>query len=188
VLRLRPRAVAERVLRFTGPWPELKALARLVRASSWAHAIDALDLYSENKAASIYVSFTAKPGLLPLFDAEAERWAEQSGTLLARVEGLHSRSARPWARIQAPQDLALPLAEECARALGCKLAVFLGQGLLQFESAPTDEAKAVALLAQFKDRLSLLGGHIEHPNFPADASAPQARWEAELLAALGATP
>ena len=33
VLRLRPRAVAERVLRFTGPWPELKALARLVRAS-----------------------------------------------------------------------------------------------------------------------------------------------------------
>lgn len=186
VLRLRPRAVAERVLSFSGPWDRLQKLARLVRGSSWAHAIDALDLYSEDKTAAIYVSFSAKPGLLPLFEAEAERWAEQSGTLLARVEGLHARSARPWARLQAPQDLALPIAEECARALGGKMVVFLGQGLLQFESAPADEAKALALLADLKDRLSLLGGHVEHPAFPADASAPQARWEAELLAALGA--
>jgi FAD/FMN-containing dehydrogenase len=185
VLRLRPRAVAERVLRFEGPWDSLQRLARLVRSSSWAHAIDALDLYSEGAAAAIYASFAAKPALLPLFDDEAQLWAKQSGTQCTRVEGLHARQAHPWARLQAPQDLSLPLAEECSQALGCRFAVFLGQGLIQFETPPADEAQALALLAKIRDRLAPLGGHIEHPAFPADAAAPPARWEAALLAALG---
>lgn len=188
VLRLRPRAVAERVLSFSGPWDSLQALARLVRGSSWAHAIDALDLYSDSQSTAIYVSFTAKAALLPLFDAEAGRWAAQSGTQVVRVEGLHARSAKPWARLQGTQDRAVPLAEAWSRAQGVRLSAFLGQGLLQIESPPADEAKALALLADLKERLALIGGHVEHPAFPADAGAPQARWEAELLEALGAVP
>ena len=186
VLRLRPRAIAERVLRFSGPWDSLQKLARIVRASSWAHAIDALDLFSDGKTAGLYVSFTAKPGLLPLFDSEAERWADQSSAKLERVEGLHARNAQPWARLQATQDMAVHLAEAWTRAHGVSVSAFLGQGLLQIESAPADEAKALAMLAHMKDRLALVGGHIEHPALPPDASAPQTRWEAELLASLGA--
>lgn len=186
VLRLRPRAIAERVLSFSGSWDSLQTLARIIRGSSWAHAIDALDLFSEGPTKAIYASFTAKPALLPLFDAEGERWAAQSGTLLTRVEGLHGRSAKPWARLYAPQDMAVHLSEAWSRAYGVRVSAFLGQGLVQVESAPAKEAEALKTLAHMKERLALIGGHVEHPAFPPDAKAPQARWEAELLGLLGA--
>lgn len=181
VLRLRPRAVAERVMRFTGPWPALRALARLVRASSWAHAIDALDLQTDSKGASIYVSFTAKPALLPAFDAEAERWADASNTLLSRAEALPQRGAQPWARVQAPQDLSLDLAAEWSQRYGGLLSGFLGNGLLQMEGVPASEQGAVQGLHELADRLAPLGGHVEHPSLKPDPAAPQARWERDLL-------
>ena len=187
VLRLRPRAVAERVLRFTGPWQALKTLARLVRASSWAHAIDALDLQTDPKGASLYLSFCAKPSLLGAFDEQAERWAEASETLVSRMGGsLPARSAMPWARIQAPPDTAIDLATEWSQRYGGTVAGFLGSGTLQIEGAPSSEQGALQGLAELRDRLAPLGGHVEHPELLPDPAASQARWQAELLRLLEA--
>src|SRR5665213_743716 len=63
VLRLRPLAEASLNLQLRGPWANLKTLARLVRASAWAHVLDACDLHADGQGAGLHLSFSAKPSL-----------------------------------------------------------------------------------------------------------------------------
>jgi FAD/FMN-containing dehydrogenase len=180
VLRLRPQAQAERVLALRGGFPALKALARTVRASSWAHAIDALDLQATAAGGALHLSLRARPDLLPALDAHAQRWAGEAGAQLEALPELPAAALRPFAQAQAPVDEMVDLAQAWLEREGGSVHGFLGQGLLQLIS-PADPAAALRALPELQQRLGAAGGHVEHPSLPADPAAPQARWEAELL-------
>ncbi|MGH7442676.1 MAG: FAD-binding oxidoreductase [bacterium] len=179
ILRLRPRAEARLNLRLSGSWSGLRNLARSVRGSSWAHALESCDLRAEAKSAAIVLGFEAKASLLPLFRAQAETWSREHALVLAESPADALVQAEPWARMQAPLDDCVGLAEEWLVRYGGTIHGFLGQGLLQLE-APGSIQGAEQGLHELHRRLSESGGHCEHPSLTADPDAPQARWEREL--------
>jgi FAD/FMN-containing dehydrogenase len=185
VLRLRPLAKAERALAVRAPAPALKALAREIRASSWAHAIDSLDLSATPQAASLFLSLRARRDLLAPFDEQVRAWARPHGAQVELLQALPEPGGRPWALAQAPLDDCVDLAVEWMRRYGGRVHAFLGQGSLQLD-APTDPALALAGLRELGQRLEAEGGHVSHPGLAPALDAPQARWEAELLGRLEA--
>lgn len=181
VLRLRPRPEAERILELRGPLPALRELARKVRHSSWAHALDALDLEADPQTSRVILAFGGRTDVLGLLDQEAGRWIHGSGLALTRLASLPARHSQPWARVQAPMDLLPELAGEWLQRYGGKVAAFLGQGVLQIEAIDKNEAGALQGLHELHQRMAVLGGHAEHPSLEPEPSAPQARWERALL-------
>lgn len=184
VLRLRPRPQAESVLRLEGAYAQLRRAARTLRASSWAHALEALDLEADSGAAGLLLAFGGKPEVLPLFEAQAQAWAQEHGLRLRPLEGLPERNGRPWAQVQAPVDELPELAETWLARHGGRLCGFLGSGRLHIESLEGNEAGALQSLRELHQRLAASGGHCEHPALEADSAAPQARWEARFRALL----
>jgi len=185
VLRLRPRARAERVVALKAGFPALKALARSIRASSWAHALDAADLVVSPLGGALNLAFRARPDLLAAFDAQALAWARAHGATLEALPDLPAPALTPWAQLQAPLDQMVDEAQAWAHAHGGRVHGFLGQGLLQLNH-PGDPARALASLPALHARMGALGGQVEHASLPPDPDAPQARWEAELLRRLDA--
>lgn len=186
VLRMRPKPSAERVLAVSGSWQALRELARTVRASSWAHAIDALDLEAKLGEPSIYMSFGSQPEHLGLFESQVQAWAQAGACKVAPLKGLPERAAQPWARLQAPLDLLPELAEEWLGRYGGTISAHLGQGVLNIESTASELNGCLQGIQELHARLAPLGGHAEHPLLLPDPKAPQARWEAELLKKLEA--
>jgi glycolate oxidase FAD binding subunit len=186
VLRLRPKPEAERVLKLRGPLSRLRDVARAIRASSWTHAIDALDLEADTQSAGLILAFSGKPAVLPLFDAQCHAWAEPEALDLEPLASLPARSSAPWARVQAPLDEIPLLAAEWLQRYGGRLNAHLGQGYLNIEAIDTNEEGCLQGLHELHQRLSALGGHCEHPSLEPEPSAPQARWEAEWLKKLEA--
>jgi hypothetical protein len=179
VLRLRPLAEDGLDLRLQGPWPALKTLARSVRSSSWAHALDSCDLHADPSAAAIHLGFRAETRLLPAFRAQALAWAENCG-LVESESAAPPFSAKPWARAQARLDDCVDLAQEWLGRYGGRVHALLGQGILHLE-APASTQGAELGLHELHQRLAEQGGHCEHASLLPDPNAPQARWEAELL-------
>lgn len=186
VLRLRPKPQAERVLALGGTLRDLQAAARAIRASSWAHALDALDLEADAHASRLLLGFTGKPEVLPLFEAQAQAWALEHRLDLRPLPGLPARPARPWARAQAPLDEIPLLAEGWVQRYGGKVSAFLGQGVMHIETHEGGPEGGLRGLHELHRRLAGVGGHSEHPELLPDPSAPQARWERGLLAKLEA--
>ncbi len=186
VLRLRPKPEAERMLAIHGTWQALRELARAIRASSWAHAIDALDLEADSDFPALIISFGGLPKHLKLFDAQVKQWVSVNDCAVSVLTQYPPRSTKPWARAQAPLDLLPKLAQEWLGRYGGKVSAFLGQGILNIESLGVGEAEGARGVQELQQRLSVLGGHVEHATLVADPNAPQARWEAELLKKLEA--
>jgi hypothetical protein len=186
VLRLRPKPQAERVLALSGTLRDLQAAARAIRASSWAHAIDALDLEADAHASRLLLSFTGKPEVLPLFDAQTQAWALEQRLDLASLPSLPERPAKPWARVQAPLDEIPLLAKEWLQRYGGRVSAFLGQGVMSIEAYEGGPEGELQGLHELHQRLAPLGGHCEHPELLPEPAAPQARWEKELLLKLEA--
>jgi hypothetical protein len=181
VLRLRPKPEAERVLRLRGPLSRLRNVARSIRASSWAHAIDALDLEADSQSAGLIVAFSGKPAVLPLFEAQSHRWAEVEALDIEPLASVPLRPGAPWARVQAPLDELPLLAAEWLQRYGGRLSAHLGQGCLNIEAIDTNEEGCLQGLHELHQRLAAAGGHCEHPSLEPEPSAPQARWESEWL-------
>jgi hypothetical protein len=186
VLRLRPQAQENLELMLRGPWPALKATARKVRSSSWAHALDICDLHAVPDSGAIHLGFRAKAELLPAFKAEAKSWAADCGVELEAGGPTRFPVAKPWARAQAPLDDCVDLAREWLGRYGGSVHAMLGQGVLQLQDIAGSEAGAEQGLHELHRRLAPLGGHCEHPSLLAEPEAPQARWETELLKRLEA--
>jgi FAD/FMN-containing dehydrogenase len=180
VLRLRPRPEAERVLALSGSLESLRLAARSIRASSWAHAIDALDLEADAQQSRLLLALGGKAAVLPLFEAQAQAWADALGLGLQALPSLPERPAQPWARVQAPLDEVPVLAAEWLKRYGGRVSGFLGQGVLNIDSVDANEQGCLQGLHELHQRLAPLGGHAEHPSLEADPSAPQARWQREL--------
>jgi FAD/FMN-containing dehydrogenase len=180
ILRLRPLAEAERHARLSGPWDGLRAAARTLRASSWSHVLDACDLAASPEGASLHLSFRGKASLVPLFEAEAVRWADAAGLKAEFPNEVPEPQAQPWGRAQTLADEAVPLARSWVSAHGGTVHAFLGQGVLQFQNPERPDA-AFQELRGLNARLGALGGHCEHDGLAADPARPQARWETELL-------
>lgn len=180
VLRLRPRAEAERVLALRAPWNALKTLARSLRASSWAHALDAADLVADGTGGALVLALRARPDLLGAFDAEVEAWALQAGASVEALAELPTPAVSPWASAQLPLDALMDNAQAWLTAQGGAVHGFLGQGLLQL-IRPSDPVRAQAALPALHARLTAQGGQVEHPSLIPDPTAAPARWEAELL-------
>jgi FAD/FMN-containing dehydrogenase len=166
ILRLRPLAPVQRVAMLKGPWNALEHFVRTLRASSWAHALDAMDLHD----GQVYVAYSNEAGLIPLFEKAARAWAQDAKVDLSFGDTLPVHAAQPWARVHLPLGWMLETASAWPGATG-----FLGQGLLHLPAG--DEKALVDLHAQ----VSAEGGHVEHPSIKANLAAPQARWEQELL-------
>jgi FAD/FMN-containing dehydrogenase len=186
VLRLRPKPEAERVLKLRGRLSHLRGLARSIRASSWAHALDALDLEADAQSAGLAVAFSGKPAVLPLFEAQCHAWAEPDALDVEPLASLPSRSGAPWARVQAPLDELPALAAEWLQRYGGRVSAHLGQGCLNLEAVDTNEEGCLQGLHELHQRLAAVGGHCEHPSLEPDPEAPQARWEAAWLKKLEA--
>ncbi len=190
VLRLRPTAPGGLTLRLSGPWEGLMALARAVRRDPWSHVLERCDLDARPGRPSVLVAFASEASLLPLFRARALAWARDHGLEASEEAGGavgDPPQARPWARAQAPLDDCVGLARAWLEGQGGRVRAFLGQGTLQFEE-PRDPREAERALRDLHGRLGALGGHCEHPRLEPDPSAPQARWERDLLARLEGEP
>lgn len=185
VLRLRPLAQDGMELMLRGPWPALKDLARRVRSSSWAHALDICDLHANPTSGAIHLAFRAKAELLPAFHDEAKAWALASGVDLEQGGPLRFPVAKPWARMQAPLDDCVDLAREWLGRYGGSVHAMLGQGVLQLQDLESSEAGAEQGLHEIHQGLARVGGHCEHPSLLPEPLAPQARWEEDLLKRLG---
>jgi hypothetical protein len=167
ILRLRPLAPVQRVAVLAGPWDALERFVRSLRANSWAHAVDAIDLHGGR----VHVAYSNEASLIPLFEKAAKVWAQEAGVELAFGDNLPQHSAKPWARAQMPLSWML----ESASAWQGPVSGFLGQGLLHLEPGTEDA------LRNLHSQLGPEGGHVEHPSIPTNGDAPQARWEQELL-------
>jgi FAD/FMN-containing dehydrogenase len=185
VLRLRPLARAERALAIRASVPALKAMARDIRASSWAHAIDSLDFLATPMAASLLLSLRARRDLLAPFDEQVRAWARPHGAQVELLQALPEPGGRPWARAQATLDDCVDLAVEWMRRYGGRVHAFLGQGSLQLD-APTDPERALAGLRELGQRLEAQGGHVSHPDVAPALDTPPSRWTSELLGRLEA--
>jgi FAD/FMN-containing dehydrogenase len=167
VLRLRPKAAAERVATAQGGWDALERFVKAVRGSSWAHALEAMDL----NGGAVHLLYANHAALLAPFEDAAQLWARAAGVQLGFSNDLPAQAAKPWARAQT--TLASMLDE--AKAWNGAVSGFLGQGLLQLE--PGTEAELLAL----HGRIGMEGGHVEHASILPDPQAPNAAWERAFL-------
>lgn len=186
VLRLRPRPLAERVLSLAGTLRDLQGAARSIRGSSWAHALDTLDLEADAHSSRLILCLGGKPEVLPLFESQAKAWALEHRLELEPLPSLPPRLAQPWARIQAPIDEIPLLAKEWLQRYGGRVSAFLGTGQLMIDAYDGGDEGELQGLHELHQRLAGVGGHCEHPSLLPEPSAPQARWEAGLLAKLEA--